>query len=115
MYCDWLVMIGHEYSLSLCLSTSQAQVVCYCYVRFQNLANVYVKRYPGLNINIDAELAWYKVCVSLSLSVCLSVCLSLCLSLCLSVSLSVCFCLPLMLLIARWVPDVQTQPKRFEI
>jgi len=29
--------------------------------RFQNLANVYVKRYPGLKINIDAELAWYKV------------------------------------------------------
>jgi len=31
------------------------------YVRFQNLANVYLKRYPGLKINIDAELAWYKV------------------------------------------------------
>ena len=25
------------------------------------MANVYVKRYPGLTINIDAELAWYKV------------------------------------------------------
>lgn len=31
------------------------------YVRFQNLANVYLKRYPGLKTNIDAELAWYKV------------------------------------------------------
>lgn len=28
--------------------------------KFQNLANVYLKRYPGLKINIDAELAWYK-------------------------------------------------------
>jgi len=34
---------------------------CCCSVRFQNLANVYLKRYPGLNINIDAELSWYKV------------------------------------------------------
>ena len=66
------MVIVHEYSLKLCLCPSG---VLYCDFRFQNLANVYLKRYPGLNINIDAELAWYKVRLS-TLPVCLSVCLS---------------------------------------
>jgi len=35
--------------------------------RFQILANVYLKRYPGLKINIEAELAYYKVRLMLNL------------------------------------------------
>lgn len=34
---------------------------CIDVVRFHQLVNVYMNRYPGLYVDVDAELAWYKV------------------------------------------------------
>jgi len=56
---------------SLLSTTALVQVVCRCYFRFQKLANVFMNQFPDLKIDIDAELAYYKVsaCMSLSLFV----------------------------------------------